>query len=98
MTRSPQAKILLVDDKPDILLLGRLNLEAEGYEVIEASDGRRALAAVARELPDLVILDVMMPGLDGWQVLSSIRDDPQQADLPVIMVTAKAQERDQIHG
>jgi PAS domain S-box-containing protein len=98
MTSSPAARILLVDDKPDILLLGRLNLEAEGYEVVEASDGQSALAAVARELPDLVILDVMMPGLDGWQVLSIIRDDPQTADLPVIMVTAKAQERDQIHG
>jgi PAS domain S-box-containing protein len=91
-------KILLVDDKPDILLLCRLNLEAEGYEIVEAGDGRDALAAVAREEPDLVILDVMMPGLDGWQVLSAIRDDPRTADLPVIMLTAKAQERDQIHG
>src|SRR6266568_5831977 len=98
MTGIPSAKILLVDDKPDILLLGRLNLEAEGYDVIEASDGQSALAAVARERPDLVILDVMMPGLDGWQVLSSIRNDQQTAHLPVIMVTAKAQERDQIHG
>jgi PAS domain S-box-containing protein len=92
------AKILLVDDKADILLLCRLNLEAEGHEIVEASDGRSALEAVAREEPDLVILDVMMPGLDGWEVLSSLRADPRTAELPVIMLTAKAQERDQIHG
>jgi PAS domain S-box-containing protein len=93
-----QAKILVVDDKPDILLLCRLNLEAAGYEVVEANDGRAALELIARKDPDLVVLDVMMPGVDGWQVLSSIRADSRTRDLPVIMLTAKASERDQIHG
>ena len=92
------AQILLVDDKQDILLLCRLNLEVEGYEVVEARGGARALELIAQEPPDLVILDVMMPDMDGWQVLSSIREDPRTTEVPVIMLTAKAQERDQIHA
>jgi PAS domain S-box-containing protein len=98
VTDSRPPRVLLVDDKPDILLLCRLNLEAEGYEIVEARNGADALETVARVRPDLVVLDVMMPGIDGWQVLSAVRDDPKTAYLPVIMLTAKVQERDQIHG
>ena len=98
MADSRPPRILLVDDKPDILLLCRINLEAEGYAIAEARNGADALGTVAKAQPDLVILDVMMPGIDGWEVLTAIREDPKTADLPVIMLTAKTQERDQIHG
>ena len=96
--RSPRARILLADDKPDILLLCRLNLESEGYRIVEAHDGEGALAAVRSEKPDLVILDVMMPRLDGWDVLAALRESAETRDLPVIMLTAKTQERDQIRA
>lgn len=92
------AKILIVDDEPDVLMLCRVNLEFEGYQVLEASDGEEALEVLGRERVDLVLLDVMMPGLDGWEVLASIKERPQTADIPVIMLTAKAQDRDQIRG
>ena len=91
-------KILVVDDEPDVLLLCRVNLEFEGYDVIEAHDGEEALQEISLHEPDLVLLDVMMPGMDGWQVLKTIKSDPVTSDLPVVMLTAKVQERDQIRG
>lgn len=91
-------KILVVDDEPDVLLLCRVNLEFEGYEVLEARDGEEALGQIATHQPDLVLLDVMMPGMDGWQVLDTVKQDPHTSQIPVVMLTAKAQERDQIKG
>lgn len=91
-------KILVVDDEPDVLLLCKVNLEFEGYNVKEAHDGEEALSVIASENPDLVLLDVMMPGMDGWQVLSSIKADSTTSHIPVVMLTAKVQERDQIRG
>ncbi|WP_052665536.1 response regulator [Nitriliruptor alkaliphilus] len=90
--------VLVVDDEPDVLLLCRVNLEFEGYRVIEAGDGEAALARLAEEVPDVVLLDVMMPKLDGWAVLERIKADPRTAEVPVVMLTAKVQDHDQIRG
>lgn len=90
--------VLVVDDEPDVLLLCRVNLEFEGYRVIEASDGEEALACLAEQVPDVVLLDVMMPKLDGWAVLERIKADPRTAGVPVVMLTAKVQDHDQIRG
>ncbi len=86
------AKILIVDDEPDILLLLRLNLSAEGYDVVLAADGEKALERIASDQPDLVVLDVMMPVMDGWGVLDAL---PRLAHPPrVIVVSAKSSDRD----
>jgi DNA-binding response OmpR family regulator len=79
------SRVLVVDDDPDIRLLLRIELAAEGYEILEAGDGEAALAALDTQAPDLVLLDMMMPVLDGWAVLRSIDhgDSP-----PVVVVTA----------
>ena len=91
-------KVLVVDDEPDVLLLCRVNLEFEGYEVVEASDGEEAMELVGEEQPDVVLLDVMMPKMDGWQVLTALKSDPETAEIPVVMLTAKVQDQDQIRG
>ncbi len=95
---SDRHTVLVVDDEPDVLLLCRVNLEFEGYEVIEAADGEAALDKVRAHRPDVVLLDVMMPKIDGWQVLATIKDDADIADIPVVMLTAKVQDQDQIRG
>jgi CheY-like chemotaxis protein len=81
-------KILVVDDAPDFVFAMRGFLEDLGYEVIEAYDGNTALEVIDREKPDLVLLDVIMPVMDGWQTLSAIRARPEYANLPVVMITA----------
>jgi two-component system alkaline phosphatase synthesis response regulator PhoP len=95
---SERATILVVDDEPDVLLLCRVNLEFEGYEVLEAADGEAALASVRTQRPDAILLDVMMPKMDGWQVLEALKADPELQDIPVVMLTAKVQDQDQIRG
>ena len=93
-----QRQVLVVDDEPDVLLLCRVNLEFEGYEVTTASDGAEGLEK-ARELkPDVVLLDVMMPRMDGWQVLEALKADEDTECIPVVMLTAKVQDEDQIRG
>lgn len=91
-------KVLVVDDEPDVLLLCRVNLEFEGYEVVEASDGQQAMEKVGEHRPDVILLDVMMPRMDGWQVLSALKADESLRDIPVVMLTAKVQDADQIRG
>jgi DNA-binding response OmpR family regulator len=91
-------RILIVDDDPNILKLLRLNLEMEGYDVVEAADGKEALEAVAEHAPDLVLCDVMMPQLNGLEVVTRLRKDPAHAKLPIVMLSAKAQEMDVQHG
>ncbi len=91
-------KILAVDDEKAIVRLVQVNLEREGYEVVTAYDGREALEKVASERPDLVVLDVMMPYMDGFEVLQQLRKDPNTRDIPVIMLTAKAQDADVFRG
>lgn len=95
---SQRAKVLVVDDEPDVLLLCRVNLEFEGYEVIEATDGEQAIEQIRSESPDVVLLDVMMPKMDGWQVLKAMKGDEALEHIPVVMLTAKVQDQDQIRG
>ena len=89
------AKILVVDDEPHLVKLVRTNLEAQHYKVVSAMDGPSGLAAVEKEGPDLVILDIMMPGMDGFDVLQKIREF---STIPVIMLTAKDQDVDVVKG
>ncbi|HZO89686.1 MAG TPA: response regulator [Chthonomonadaceae bacterium] len=91
-------KILAVDDERHIVRLVQVNLERAGYQVVTAFDGKEALEKVAAEHPDLVVLDVMMPYMDGFEVLQHLRKDPNTRDLPVIMLTAKAQDADVFRG
>jgi two-component system alkaline phosphatase synthesis response regulator PhoP len=93
-----QQTILVVDDEPDVLLLCRVNLEFEGYLVVEASDGNEALEQMRRLQPDLVLLDVMMPRKDGWSALKEAKADSEIAHIPIVLLTAKVQEVDQIRG
>lgn len=83
-----KGKILAVDDVPDFLYVLRQILEDLGYEVVEAYSGEEALEALERESPDLVLLDVIMPAMDGWETLSLIRGRPRWRKLPVLMLTA----------
>lgn len=91
-------KILTVDDEKHIVRLIQVNLERQGYEVVTAHDGREALEKVESERPDLVILDVMMPYMDGFEVLQNMKRNPGTRDIPVIMLTAKAQDADVFKG
>jgi DNA-binding response OmpR family regulator len=88
----------VVDDQQDIRLMCRVNLKLEGYDVIEAADGDTGLAMLREHKPDLVLLDVMMPGLDGWQFMEALKADPQTASIPVVMLTARVQREDEIRG
>ena len=93
-----KTKILVVDDEEDIIDLIRYNLEQEEFIVFTASDGEECLRQVKTQSPDLIILDVMMPGLDGLEVCRKLRKSPATRSIPVIMLTAKAEEADVIHG
>lgn len=88
-------RVLVVEDEPENRLFIGLMLRTEGYEVLEAEDGHRALEALSRgPLPELILLDVMMPGLNGWQVFQRLRENPAWAGIPVVMLTALAQRAD----
>ena len=87
--------ILIVDDEPQIVRFVRAYLEDAGYRVVTASDGQQALFVARHEKPDLVILDLMMPGMDGWDFIRRYR---QERDTPVIMLTARVEETDQVLG
>jgi len=91
-------KILAVDDERHIVRLVQVNLQKEGFEVATASNGREALEKVAADKPDLVVLDVMMPEMDGFEALKKLKEDPETAGIPVIMLTAKAQDADVFRG
>lgn len=90
--------ILVIDDEKDLIELVRYNLEKEGFDVIAATDGQSGLDVVKKHRPDLVMLDLMMPGLDGLQVCQRLRADPRSGRMPVIMLTAKATEADRVVG
>ncbi|MBI3922038.1 MAG: response regulator [Armatimonadetes bacterium] len=91
-------KILVTDDEVPVVQIIRTNLELEGYEVVTAHDGEEALRKVAQESPNLIILDVMMPKMDGWEVLSNLKGSPRTQEIPVIMLTALSQMEDMDRG
>jgi len=94
----PPLKILVCDDERHIVRLIQVNLERQGWEVVTAYDGKEGLEKVKSEKPGLMVLDVMMPYMDGFEVLKSIRKEPETEKLPVIMLTAKAQDKDVFEG
>jgi two-component system alkaline phosphatase synthesis response regulator PhoP len=91
-------RVLVIDDEAPIRLLCRVNLEAEGMEVLEAGDGPSGLAAARAERPSVILLDVMMPGLDGWRVAEELLEDPSTSGIPIIFLTARAELRDRARG
>jgi len=91
-------RVLVIDDEPPIRLLCRVNLEAEGMQVLEAPDGPSGLDVARAERPDAILLDVMMPGLDGWTVAERLLEDEDTRDLPVVFLTARADVRDRVRG
>jgi DNA-binding response OmpR family regulator len=91
-------KVLVVDDEAPIRLLCRVNLEAEDMEVIEAADGEAGLALARSEQPDVVLLDVMMPAMDGWQVAERLFEDEATNQIPLVFLTARAELRDRARG
>jgi two-component system phosphate regulon response regulator PhoB len=91
-------RILIVEDEQDIADLVGFNLQRAGYEVLKAYDGVTGTATALRERPDLIVLDLMLPGRDGYAVFRELRRDPRTAAIPVIMLTARAQTQDRIQG
>ena len=91
-------RVLVIDDEDPIRLLCRVNLEAEGMEVLEAADGPSGLDAARAEKPDVILLDVMMPGIDGWRVAEQLLDDPETGHIPIVFLTARAEFRDRARG
>jgi two-component system alkaline phosphatase synthesis response regulator PhoP len=91
-------KILLVDDERDLAETGKIVLEEEGYDVQLAFDGLSAVEKVYEERPDLVVLDISLPEMDGYQVCRVLKNDPQYADIPIIMLTARTQRSDEFRG
>ena len=90
--------VLVIDDEAPIRLLCRVNLEAEGMKVAEAADGPSGLEKARAAPPDVILLDVMMPGLDGWRVAEQLIDDPTTAGIPIVFLTARAEFRDRAKG
>jgi DNA-binding response OmpR family regulator len=91
-------KVLVIDDEAPIRLLCRVNLEAEKMDVLEAADGPSGLEQAREHTPDVILLDVMMPGLDGWRVAEALLDDARTSEIPIIFLTARAEFRDRARG
>jgi DNA-binding response OmpR family regulator len=91
-------KVLVIDDEAPIRLLCRVNLEAEDMDVLEAADGPTGVEYARTERPDVILLDVMMPGLDGWRVAEQLLLDPSTHGIPIIFLTARAEFRDRARG
>ncbi len=95
---STMSKILIVEDDPDIRELLRFNLEKAGYTLFLAEDGEKALTLARKHSPDIVLLDLMLPGVDGLEVCRTLKQDPELQRIPIIMVTAKGEELDRVVG
>ncbi len=95
---SDKKRILCIEDEAEMIDLTRLVLEREGFEVLGAVGGAQGLEALKKEKPDLVLLDLMMPDMDGWEVYRQMKADKELADIPVIVVTARAQSIDKVLG
>lgn len=93
-----EKRVVCVEDEPEMIDLVRLILGRQGYEVIGANGGIAGLEIIQREKPDLVLLDLMMPDMDGWEVYQQLKADNDLRDIPVIIVTAKAQSIDKVLG
>ena len=93
-------RVLVVDDEPDVLLLCRLNLQQRGHELLEAADGSTALALARDRHPDVIVLDLMLPGISGYDVLEALQRDEETTDIPVLVLTAKSlrADRERSHG
>ena len=91
-------RVLVIDDEAPIRLLCRVNLEAEGMDVIEAADGPSGVQKARDGKPDVILLDVMMPGLDGWRVAEQLLEDGRTVGIPIIFLTARAEFRDRARG
>lgn len=93
-------RVLVVDDEPDVLLLCRLNLQQRGHELLEASEGGRALELARERHPDVIVLDLMMPGMNGYQVLEALQRDDATSGIPVLVLTARSlrADRERSHG
>jgi two-component system alkaline phosphatase synthesis response regulator PhoP len=94
----PKGTVLVIDDEEDLIELVRYNLEKEGFHVIGAGDGESGLSKVAGEKPDVIVIDLMLPGMDGLEVCRSLRAENGTSGIPIIMLTAKASESDRIVG
>jgi len=94
----PEQKVLVVDDEEDILELLRFNFSREGYQVPCAISGELALSLVRSEIPDLIVLDLMLPGIDGLEVTRRLKNNPDTRNIPIIMLTAKGEEADIVAG
>jgi DNA-binding response OmpR family regulator len=92
------ARVLVIDDEGPIRLLCRVNLEAAGMVVDEAENGATGIEAARKERPDVILLDVMMPGMDGWDVFGELVKEERTATIPVVFLTARAELRDQARG
>lgn len=92
------ATILVVDDEPGIIDIVSTNLSAEGFTIISAENGEKGLELAHKHHPDLVVLDIMMPGIDGWEVLRRLENDPDTAGTPVILLTARIEDTDMLQG
>lgn len=93
-----KTKVLLVDDEPDIIEFLGYNLKKEGFDVVTAQDGSAAMAKARAELPDLILLDVMMPGMDGMEVCQLLREDAQLKDVFIVFLTARGEDYSQVAG
>jgi DNA-binding response OmpR family regulator len=91
-------KILIAEDSSTVRRLVAARLAADGYEVVEAADGEEALLAAQREHPDLLVLDKVMPKLDGFEVVRALRDDPKTRGVPIVMLTVRTDEEDVLGG
>lgn len=91
-------RVLVVDDEDGIRNLCRVNLELDGYTVMEAANGEEAVEIARRERPDVIFLDIMMPKKDGWSTLEDLKDDPATAQIPVVLLTARTSEEDQLRA
>jgi len=88
------AKILVVDDEIQLIEMVQMRLEANGYDVVAANDGEEGIEKVKSENPDLIILDIMMPKMDGFEVCKILKNDPQYSKIPIIFLSARVQEED----
>lgn len=91
-------KILIVEDEKDIIKMLEYNLKKEGFKVIDARDGEDALDLASRQYPDLILLDLMLPGIDGLEVCKTLKKESKTSSIPIIMLTAKSQESDKVVG